>query len=230
MQTNQYSTIEVGSGRNQTCKAHVKHLVNSNQWKRLGALFDFEPVFHEGMPHTIDWRHVPKPLMDILQEKSPPKVLRSRPPQKPAWTAPENYSKLVVKRAGLHFDVYFDGGYSNHKGYGSWEVEHNGFKKRVQEQFYRKSDYDVTMTNNVAEWLALIGALQWLQSVRDKSLYTLSIHGDSQLVIRQLSGVYRCKSAAMALMRDDAVGFLTGWESWSAHWNNRSHSVKRFGH
>lgn len=35
------------------------------------------------------------------------------------------------------FKVYFDGGDHGERAYGSWEVEFNGFRKRVHRQSFR---------------------------------------------------------------------------------------------
>lgn len=48
------------------------------------------------------------------------------------------------------------------------------------------------MTNNVAEYTALIKALQWLdtQAINDQ----IVIYGDSKLVVNQVNGLWRIKS------------------------------------
>ncbi len=55
-------------------KQYIKQLVNSNQWKELGELFHFTPVYLESTAIVskypiIDWRCVPKELYSILQKK-----------------------------------------------------------------------------------------------------------------------------------------------------------------
>jgi ribonuclease HI len=46
-------------------------------------------------------------------------------------------------------------------------------------------------TNNVAEYAALVAALTW---AAERRIEKLRLHSDSQLVVRQLTGVYRVKA------------------------------------
>jgi ribonuclease HI len=48
-----------------------------------------------------------------------------------------------------------------------------------------------TVTNNQAEYEALLRGLQYL---REAVAVSVEIYGDSELVIKQLSGQYECKS------------------------------------
>ena len=45
--------------------------------------------------------------------------------------------------------------------------------------------------NNVAEYVALMEALQYAVSLKAKALH---VYSDSQVVVRQMSGEYRCRS------------------------------------
>jgi ribonuclease HI len=51
-----------------------------------------------------------------------------------------------------------------------------------------------TITNNQAEYEALLRGLQYLKEAGDVSV---EIYGDSELVIKQLNGQYECKSDAL---------------------------------
>lgn len=51
------------------------------------------------------------------------------------------------------------------------------------------------MTNNVAEYTAAIGAIEWVADNLDPSKVVLQ--GDSQLIIRQISGSYAVKSSRL---------------------------------
>ncbi len=130
------------------------------------------------------------------------------------------------------FNVYFDGGGSHDFAYGSWEVVWNGFKKREHRLNFKhwRSISGKGATSNVAEFLSLIGALEWLQSVKEKNNYTISIHGDSMLVINQLTGRYKCRKEHLRILRDDAVVLLQGWKDWTATWQSRINNLSRFGH
>ena len=61
-----------------------------------------------------------------------------------------------------------------------------------------------TNTNNFAEYWAALYALQWLYKARADSdpAWVCELRGDSQLVVRQVSGEYACNSAALRDLRD----------------------------
>lgn len=50
-------------------KDEVKHLVNTNQWAKLGEIFGFVPAFHFEGKNFLDWRCVPKALLEVLKQK-----------------------------------------------------------------------------------------------------------------------------------------------------------------
>jgi ribonuclease HI len=51
-----------------------------------------------------------------------------------------------------------------------------------------------TVTNNQAEYEALLRGLQYL---REAGAVSVEIYGDSELVIKKLNGQYECKSDAL---------------------------------
>jgi ribonuclease HI len=57
-------------------------------------------------------------------------------------------------------------------------------------------------TNNVAEYAALELALQWIASCDIPDASEVIIRGDSQLVIRQLEGTWKCRQPHLAAARD----------------------------
>jgi ribonuclease HI len=70
-------------------------------------------------------------------------------------------------------------------------------------------------TNNVAEWHALWRALQFLaeQGWRGR----LQIYGDSQLVLNQLTGRWKCHKEYLWRCRDGCLVLLAGID-WRATW------------
>lgn len=138
--------------------------------------------------------------------------------------------KAVVKT----FKVYFDGGTngSNLKrqtGYGSWEIIFNGFSKR-EERIQFEMMGEQRITNNVAEYLSLRAALEWLKSVQLKHGYEVVVSGDSQLVLFTLTGRYKTKAAHLIPLRDSCRQLLNEFGAWDCEWNPRKNSVARFGH
>jgi ribonuclease HI len=70
-------------------------------------------------------------------------------------------------------------------------------------------------TNNIAEWHALLYALRFLAGRNWQG--RLRIYGDSQLVIKQLTGRWKCRKEALRQCRDTCLGLLSGMD-WRANW------------
>jgi ribonuclease HI len=66
-------------------------------------------------------------------------------------------------------------------------------------------------TNNVAEYRAL---LRGLERARDLGASELEIIGDSELIARQVSGVYKVKHPAMKPLYEEAVAALSRFDRW----------------
>ena len=58
-----------------------------------------------------------------------------------------------------------------------------------------------TMTNNEAEYSGLLAALEW---AREEDVQELHVMSDSQLMVRQMNGQYRVKSANLKPLFEDA--------------------------
>ncbi len=58
-----------------------------------------------------------------------------------------------------------------------------------------------TMTNNEAEYSGLVAALEW---ARSEGIRELHVRADSQLMVRQMNGQYRVKSANLRPLFEDA--------------------------
>lgn len=136
----------------------------------------------------------------------------------------------------LRFDVYFDGGVASplgwsmsRHGYGSFDVEHNGLVFGKRRLHFDSEDYG-KVTSNVAEYAALLSGLRWLESVKEKERYWIHVSGDSQLVLKQLTGEYKCKCEHLARWLVEAKRRLKEFGGFTAEWKPRAESVKRFGH
>jgi ribonuclease HI len=64
-------------------------------------------------------------------------------------------------------------------------------------------------TNNVAEWRAIIAALE---AARQFPARVIEIRADSQLVVRQLEGRYRVKQAHLKPLHEQARALLGGYD------------------
>jgi ribonuclease HI len=69
-----------------------------------------------------------------------------------------------------------------------------------------------TATNNVAEYRAL---LLGLASARELGADEIEVIGDSELVAKQIQGLYKVKHAAMKPLYLQAMEALRGFDSWS---------------
>ncbi len=67
-------------------------------------------------------------------------------------------------------------------------------------------------TNNVAEYRAL---LLGLARVRELGATEVEVIGDSELIAKQVQGVYKVRHAAMRPLYLEAMAALRGFESWS---------------
>ena len=76
-------------------------------------------------------------------------------------------------------------------------------------------------TNNVAEYRALITAIQEAEKLGAEHIL---IRGDSELVIKQMTGVYRVKNPDMQKLYVEAKELLRGFASHSFEHNLRHHN------
>jgi ribonuclease HI len=73
-------------------------------------------------------------------------------------------------------------------------------------------------TNNVAEYRALITAMQEAQKLGGKRII---IRGDSELIIRQMTGVYKVKHPGMKVLFDEAQALIRQFQSAKVEHNLR---------
>ncbi len=65
-------------------------------------------------------------------------------------------------------------------------------------------------TNNFAEYQALIHALRWAKA---RGARRIALYSDSELVVKQIRGVYRVKHPDMQPLHREASALLRGFES-----------------
>jgi len=76
-------------------------------------------------------------------------------------------------------------------------------------------------SNNTAEYTALIKALQWLL----ENSYTneeVKAYGDSQLVVKQLTGEYRVRSPHLKPLHQKTLQLIKQFKKFTIHWIPRS--------
>lgn len=69
------------------------------------------------------------------------------------------------------------------------------------------SEYLGEATNNIAEYTALIKALE---SIKDKKSYKLVIYSDSELLVKQIKGVYKVKNKNLKKLYDKVLELIQG--------------------
>ncbi len=130
---------------------------------------------------------------------------------------------------GADYTVVFDGGSLGNpgKGYGSYEITGpDGTVAARQVQFGND------MTNNQAEFRAVIAALEdLLQRVGPQAdSLSVAVRGDSQLVIRGLTGEWRVKHPGLQPLHQRAADLLRRFGNVDLAWHPRRESVRTFGH
>jgi ribonuclease HI len=132
----------------------------------------------------------------------------------------------------LEFELIFDGGSRGNPGtaYGSYRLRQSGQKARKPIRLKLGRG-----TNNEAEYLTLIQALQDLlsefsQSEINPNTVDLIVVGDSQLVIHQLQGKWKAKDARMRALRDQVLELGNRFGSVRFRHHDRWRSVSALGH
>jgi len=151
---------------------------------------------------------------------------RQMPPSSPMGNA---RLRPVSAIPGVDYTVFFDGGSLGNpgKGYGSYEIAGpDGTITARQVQFGND------MTSNQAEFHAIIAALEDLLERVGPQAGTLSVavRGDSQLVIRGLSGEWRVKHPGLQPLHQRAADLLRRFRNVDLAWHPRRESVRTFGH
>lgn len=130
------------------------------------------------------------------------------------------------------YTIIFDGGAKGNPGlgYGSYEIS-----TRAGDRKTRRLDFGDNITNNEAEYLTLIAALEGLAAMigrhgRQPSDFSLCIRGDSQLVVQQLLGRWKVNHPNMRPLHERAGALLHGFGRVDLAWHARANSVRTLGH
>ncbi|CAN5623203.1 ribonuclease HI family protein [soil metagenome] len=130
------------------------------------------------------------------------------------------------------FQIVFDGGSKGNpgKGYGSYKIFQDG--KEIVEQRLTFDHIGNAITNNQAEYMTLIHALERLAIDRSGSLKDtrVEVMGDSLLVINQVGGSWKIKNEGLRPLRQRARTLVDAFGEHSLKWHDRSNSVKILGH
>jgi probable phosphoglycerate mutase len=168
-------------------------------------------------------------LIDLVRDLQRALAGRERVTSASGPTARDTGLEPARAVPGADYTVVFDGGSLGNpgKGYGSYEIAGpNGTVAARQVQFGND------MTNNQAEFRAVIAALEDLLERVGPRADTLSVavRGDSQLVIRGLTGEWRVKHAGLQPLHRRAADLLRQFGNVDLAWHPRRESVRTFGH
>jgi ribonuclease HI len=130
---------------------------------------------------------------------------------------------------GSDFTIVFDGGAIGNpgRGYGSYQI--SGPDGIIAEQ---RLEYGDNVTNNQAEFLTLIHALEDLRNrLADAASHTpIAIRGDSQLVLNTIAGRWKARHSGLVPLHQQAVALLREFGRTDIQWQPRSKSVAVLGH
>lgn len=130
------------------------------------------------------------------------------------------------------YEIIFDGGSLGNPGhgYGSYVItSSDGFQDHSSVSFDHLGD---AVTNNQAEYLTLIAALDRLvdELGLDTESVTLDVGGDSQLVVNQVNGVWRVRNADLRPLHAMVLDRLSRFGAFVVSWHPRARSVEVLGH
>ena len=101
-------------------------------------------------------------------------------------------SLVMYNLSIMQISIYTDGGSRGnpgHSGYGLVIYDDNN------KIIFQESKYLGTKTNNEAEYSGLIGALNWVNDNQNSlKISQVNFYADSQLMIRQMQGLYKVKA------------------------------------
>jgi ribonuclease HI len=130
------------------------------------------------------------------------------------------------------FELIFDGGSKGNpgKGYGSFQLTTNGLEQPV-----RTLDFGDNVTNNQAEYLAMIAGVKDALRLMKKydiaeSAVTLRIKTDSKLVAEQVSGRWKVKNEQLKPLKAEALAQMKRFKKATIKWHSRTESVRVLGH
>ncbi|MCC7022380.1 MAG: ribonuclease HI family protein [Thermomicrobiales bacterium] len=141
---------------------------------------------------------------------------------------PRRTANRAAKTAA-DYTLVFDGGSLGNPGlgYGSYEISGPAGTTAA-----RKLEFGKNMTNNQAEFHALLAGLERLLELagQEVSSTSIAIRGDSQLVIRGLTGEWRVRHPGLQPLHRQALDLLQRFGSADIAWHPRRESVRAFGH
>ena len=122
-----------------------------------------------------------------------------------------------MKEIEQAFALYFDGAYKRKEGRAAaGMVAFNPVKEKVME---RGIELLHVSSNNEAEYAALIEGLGWCVS---NGINRLNVFGDSMLIVKQVQGIWSCKSDKLVSKLREVKGLLRRIKHCQVHYVGRT--------
>jgi len=106
----------------------------------------------------------------------------------------------------MHLLLHFDGSCANNPGgplgFG-WHIDDDVGKAVAEESGPITGYRPEESTNNVAEFEALLAGLEWLGALKAFPVESLTIRGDSQLVVKIVSGKWKAKAEHLKALAEN---------------------------
>ncbi len=166
-----------------------------------------------------------KEILDILADRLPDSALEQLFPEIPAQAvrdvllgktkiaAPmskqQNLFPEPSAQAGLSCKLYTDGASRGNPGEAGAGIS---LLNSSNQELAARSSYLGQCTNNAAEYEAL---LLGLNTALELGCTQLAVYMDSQLIVRQLAGQYKVKSAGLKPLFDQAKILLAKLDKWT---------------
>ncbi len=149
---------------------------------------------------------------------------------KPVPYGPFPADSARMKRQQLR--IVFDGGALGNPGlgYGSYQIIWGDRPPQLH-----REEFGPRLTNNEAEYLALIRALEYAVAAVeaagvDPTSIVVEVRGDSRLVLKQVAGEWKVRAPHLQHLRDAASDLLRRFGGSNLSWHPRSESVRILGH
>jgi len=92
----------------------------------------------------------------------------------------------------MQINIYTDGGARGNPGISGYGLVIFDESNNI---IYKESKFLGIKTNNEAEYAGLLGALEWTKTNHQNlEISQINFHSDSQLLVRQIQGVYKVKA------------------------------------
>jgi len=117
--------------------------------------------------------------------------------------------------------IRFDGGSRGNPGESAC-----GYIVEIDGASFEGGDYLGVKTNNQAEYSGLVNALSALIERADPSSVDLTIYADSELVVKQIKGLYKARNANILPLYQESKMILGRFKSYKIEHVPREKNVK----